>query len=72
MKVSRLKTTTALALSLLLLVIIAQNTAPVETRVLLWSFAMPRALLLAVTLALGIALGLLWSVRLAGHRNRSD
>ncbi len=64
---SRVKTALAVALALLLLVVIVQNTAEVETKVLLWSFTMPRALLLLVTLVLGVVLGLLWSVRLKTH-----
>ncbi len=64
---SRVKTALAVALALLLLVVIVQNTAEVETKVLLWSFTMPRALLLLVTLVLGVVLGLLWSVRLKAH-----
>lgn len=45
-----------------MLIVIFQNTAPVETKILLLSVEMPRALLLFVTLVIGFALGVLTSL----------
>lgn len=48
-----------IAAALVILVVIAQNTAQVETRILFMSITMPRALLLATMLAFGFVLGVL-------------
>tara|TARA_R110002167_G_scaffold232598_1_gene437804 strand:- start:74 stop:307 length:234 start_codon:yes stop_codon:yes gene_type:complete len=48
----------ALAATALLAIVIFQNTAVVETKVLFMTIAMPRAALLAVTLLVGIFVGL--------------
>lgn len=48
-----------------MLIVIIQNTAPVETKILLLSVEMPRALLLFVTLVIGFALGLLTSLAMS-------
>jgi len=48
------------------LVVIFQNTQEVETRVLFWTFGLPRAALLAATLLAGFAGGVIW----AGFRRR--
>lgn len=53
----------ALAAGVVLLVVIVQNTASVETRILFMSVTMPRALLLAVMLAFGFVLGVLTARR---------
>jgi uncharacterized integral membrane protein len=47
----------------LLLILILQNMAMVEIRVLFWTIAMPRALLLAVTAIGGFAVGVLAGIR---------
>ena len=41
----------------LLVIIMIQNTASVSTKVLFWSFSLPRAVLLFVTAAIGYAAG---------------
>lgn len=46
-----------IAAAIVLLVVIAQNTAQVETRILFMSITMPRALLLTMMLAFGFVLG---------------
>lgn len=61
----------AIAISLLIVVIVVlQNTESVETRVLFFSFTMPRALLLVITLVVGVIAGLLMGSRL--RRNKAD
>ena len=64
---ARFKALTVAAVLLLMLVVIGQNTEAVETRVLLWQFSLPRALWLMITLALGFAMGVLWSWRLTSR-----
>ncbi len=56
---SRAKIVAALLLLLLVLVIIIQNAAPVETRLLFWTFSMPRWVLLSVTALVGFFLGVI-------------
>ena len=48
-------------LALLGVIIILQNTEPVETKLLFLSITMPRAILLMVTTLIGFALGVLVS-----------
>ncbi len=47
----------SLVAAVLIAIIIAQNTAVVETKVLFVTIAMPRAALLAVTLLSGVVIG---------------
>jgi len=49
-------------LALLCLIILLQNTATVETRILFITITMPRAVLLLTTTAIGFALGVLVSL----------
>lgn len=53
------KLITLAVLLLLSLVVILQNTAAVETRILFITFQMPRALLLFITLFVGFTFGVL-------------
>ena len=48
----------ALVAVVLIAIIIAQNTAVVETKILFMTIAMPRAALLAVTLLAGVVIGI--------------
>ena len=48
----------ALVAVLLMAIVIAQNTAVVETEILFMTIAMPRAALLAVTLLTGVVIGI--------------
>ena len=50
-----------LTLSLLLLIVVLQNTEPVVTKILFISITMPRAVLLFGTTMLGFALGVMVS-----------
>lgn len=55
-------------LTILLLVVILQNTQPVETKLLLWQFTLPRALLLLLTLLVGFASGYVFAVFRKRHK----
>lgn len=55
----RAKLITALALVAVVIIVVFQNTQPVETKFLFVTMTMPRAALLAVTLLVGIAVGIL-------------
>lgn len=58
-----MKTKLAITIVLLLfvLVFVVQNTATVEIRLLFWEAAIPRSLLILMTLLFGIVVG--WSMR---------
>lgn len=58
----RFKLITAAILALLGVIIILQNTEPVETKLLFFSITMPRAILLMGTTLIGFALGVLVSL----------
>ena len=51
----------------LTLILVIQNLESADTDVLLWSFAMPRAVLLLVTFLIGMAVGAL-GVHLSARR----
>lgn len=51
-----------LILAILCLIILLQNTATVETKILFITITMPRAVLLLTTTAIGFALGVLVSL----------
>ncbi len=59
---NKYKLISALVAVLLGVVVILQNTNPVETRLLIFSFTMPNAVLLGLTLLIGIAIGILLSL----------
>ncbi|VGO16779.1 hypothetical protein PDESU_05371 [Pontiella desulfatans] len=61
----KLKLYAALALILLVLIVVFQNTQAVETRFLFVSFTMPRAALLTITFMVGAVAGLLLSFALS-------
>jgi putative membrane protein len=58
---NRLKLISTAVLTLLGIIIILQNTAPVETKILFLTITMPRAILLMGTTLIGFALGVLVS-----------
>ena len=66
---AKVKFGVAAFLAIVIGIIILQNTEPVETRLLFMSITMPRAALLAMTLLIGVAAGILltlgWSARRA-------
>ena len=57
------------ALSVLLLILIFQNTEPVETKFLMVSVTLPRAALLLVTGLVSFTIGLLVALRLSGRKS---
>ena len=63
----RAKIVFALIAIIALIIIIVQNTASVETRILLFNIRMPRALLLFVMFLLGFGLGVVVTTRFT-HR----
>jgi uncharacterized integral membrane protein len=58
----QVKIIAALILAIVCLIIVLQNTATVETKILFISITMPRAVLLLATTAIGFALGVLVSL----------
>jgi uncharacterized integral membrane protein len=55
-------------LAILILIVVLQNTASVETKILMITLTMPRAVLLIVTLLIGFLIGVLSSSRLKKKR----
>jgi len=56
------KIVTLIVLAVLAIIVVLQNTAAVETHILFFTLIMPRALLLFLTLLIGVILGLLISL----------
>ncbi len=61
----------ALTSVILGLIVILQNTQPVKTRFLFIEMTMPNAVLLAITLLVGVAIGILIALIVSGKRNRN-
>ena len=68
---NRLKLIVAGVLAIGAIVIMLQNTAPVETRLLVVTVTMPRALLLLLTMAIGFVLGIMFSFPSTRHKEPS-
>ncbi|HEY5680666.1 MAG TPA: LapA family protein [Pseudomonadales bacterium] len=51
------------AIAILLIILILQNMVTVEVRLLWWTVAMPRAILLLLTAMAGFAVGILVRIR---------
>lgn len=60
---NRAKTLFLTVLAVVVVIVVAQNTETVETQLLFVSIAMPRAVLLLVTLVTGFVLGILVGTR---------
>jgi lipopolysaccharide assembly protein A len=58
----------ALAAVLLVLIVIFQNTQPVTTKVLFFAVTMPNAVMIGITLLIGIAAGMLGALALSAKR----
>lgn len=56
---NKTKLIAAVVISVLAIIIIVQNTDPVETRILFLTVTMPRFILLLITALLGFAVGIL-------------
>ena len=65
---TKIKLYVALALILLVLIVVFQNTDPVATHFLFFTFTMARAALLAITFLVGAVAGILLSVALAKRK----
>ena len=57
--VPRIRIAIAIVVAILVVIVVLQNTQTVETKLLFVTIAMPRAVLLLVTLLVGFALGLI-------------
>ena len=66
----RAKLIAALVLIAVVIVVVLQNTQPVETKLLFATLTMPRAALLAITMLIGIAVGILVALGLSGRRSK--
>ena len=64
----RAKLIAALVLVAAALIIVLQNTQPVETRILFVTLTMPRAALLGTTMLIGIGVGMLVALGLSGKK----
>jgi len=64
---AKVKFTIASVLAVLVIILVLQNTEPVETRFLFASVTMPRAALLALTMLLGVATGVLVSLAISAR-----
>jgi len=66
-KAAQAKVVLVAILALLAVIVLLQNMATVETKLLFWAIPMPRALLLLITLGIGFVAGLLaatiWDAR---------
>jgi len=60
----------AIVVAVLILIVVLQNTQPVETKIFFATLSMPRALLLLVTLTIGFLLGFLFSSYLVHRKKR--
>lgn len=65
---SRVKIVVIAVVALLMLIIVLQNTATVETKLLFISVSMPRAAMLFGNLLIGFVLGVLTSNRILRRR----
>lgn len=66
---NKIKLAVAAVVAILVIIVIFQNTEIVQTRLLFITVSMPRALLLIVTLLLGVLLGLMTAVRIRRKPN---
>jgi len=67
-----IKLLTSLIAVLLILIVILQNTQPVETRFLFITITLPNAALLGFTLLIGIAAGILFALSLSSSKRKSE
>ncbi|MBN1832430.1 MAG: LapA family protein [Deltaproteobacteria bacterium] len=66
------KLVAAFVLVVVLLIVVFQNTQPMETKFLFMSVTMPRAALIAVTFLIGLAVGVLAALSLAARTTKKD
>jgi putative membrane protein len=70
--VVKLKLSAVFVLIVLVLIVVFQNTEPVETKLLFATVTMPRAALLAITMLVGVAVGILVALSLAKRFPKKD
>jgi uncharacterized integral membrane protein len=66
----RAKLIAAFVLVLVGLVVVLQNTQPVETKFLFMAVTMPLAALVALTMLIGMAVGILVALGLSGRKSK--
>lgn len=66
----RLKLISALTAILLTVVVILQNTQPVTTKFLFFTVTMPNAVLIGITLLIGVAAGIIGALANRGTQER--
>lgn len=66
---SRIKTWTLAVFATVTLIVAVQNTEAVDTRLLFTTVTMPRALLLIITLLVGVVIGLFAGLRLSSPKS---
>ncbi len=59
-------------LLVLVIVVVLQNTEAVETKLLFVTVSMPRALLLLITLGVGVVAGLIFGSRMTSSSKKED
>lgn len=68
----QVKLVVAIVLIILTAIVVLQNTAPVETRILFMTLEMPRAALLALTLLIGMLVGSLVTLVVIRREQKKD
>ena len=58
----------SLSAVVLVLIVILQNTQPVSTKVLFFTITMPNAVMIGVTLLIGVAAGMVGALAMTGKR----
>jgi uncharacterized integral membrane protein len=72
LEMAKVKVIAALVLVALVLVVIFQNAQPVEVKFLFLAVTMPRAAFLAITLLVGVAVGILIALSLFGKKPKKE
>ena len=67
---TKVKLVAALVLAILAIIVVFQNMEPVATQLLFITIEMPRAAMLALTLLVGIAIGVFATLVVSARRNR--
>jgi len=67
---AKVKLISAFVLIAIVIIVVLQNTQPVETKFLFMTMVMPRAALLTITLLVGFAAGILVAIGLSGKKTR--
>lgn len=67
---TKMKLITALGLAVLGVIWILQNIGPVQTKFLFITVTMPQAVLLAITMLMGVAVGILLALRESSKRDK--